>query len=595
MRQNSGRCSAGCAFQDDGCSRNGFVGPSVEIIVVAKGEKSAGESAMIIAATTAAFFVAVLSTRGRSGKGNGQLIRFACDCGSPAVGELSGVLRLAPLSVTSGTLRMIDPERTIKSGNDWVAHGAIALFVALSYIVVIGRYVDYLNNVLPHGDAFTYTVNWYSVIDDYRVHGYLRTLVHYLRDGSTWYRLMEVSEAALAPILAKQPYTLCIVNYVLFGIATTAFYCLGRRLVSTVWAAFAIALIPWLWPINYGFEDQTSLPVTALDAAFNAALFWAVAQTYIFALDLPRSTRRSSARATARPKCPSTILTRLWAFREDFRCTASAILTGLAIGIAVWGRGNSLPVVVLVVLWPGLLALWLAWRSHDMKVWANVTLVGFVAGLIAIQFYVRYWDALRTYYAVHSTLMNQHWSLDKATPFILNVPGFMYWRAENSLACVVLTLASHLFVLSMFAIAWGPRGLYSQPGHFAFRHLVTGGAVIYFGTYLVDMALFANDQSGLSIYQALLIWRPMLIGLSLMLVAIVAELFAQYGAKLNCLTPLPLAALALGWGLMWISHLYPLGAKGPIALSARCRTIRRRSRSACWWRRGGNPLVSRLE
>lgn len=168
---------------------------------------------------------------------------------------------------------MIDPERTIKSGNDWVAHGAIALFVALSYIVVIGQYVDYLNNVLPHGDAFTYTVNWYSVIDDYRVHGYLRTLVHYLGDGSTWYRLMEVSEAALAPILAKQPYTLCIVNYVLFGIATTAFYCLGRRLVSTVWAAFAIALIPWLWPINYGFEDQTSLPVTALDAAFNAALF----------------------------------------------------------------------------------------------------------------------------------------------------------------------------------------------------------------------------------------------------------------------------------------------------------------------------------
>ena len=71
----------------------------------------------------------------------------------------------------------------------------------------------------------------------------------------------------------------------------------------------------------------------------------------------------------------------------------------------------------------------------------------------------------------------------------------------------------------MLAITWGPRGLFSKPSYFAFRHLVTGGAVIYFGTYLVDMVLFANDQSGFSIYQALLVWRPMLIGLSLILVA----------------------------------------------------------------------------
>ena len=143
-----------------------------------------------------------------------------------------------------------------------------------------------------------------------------------------------------------------------------------------------------------------------------------------------------------------------------------------------------MPVVALVVLWPALLAIWLAWRSHDVKVWAYVILAGAAGSLIAIQFYIQYWPVLRAYYGVHSALINQRWTLDGAMQFILNVPGFMYWRVENSPVCVALTLASHLFVLSMFAIAWWPRGLFSKPRHFAFRHLVTGGAVIYFGTYL---------------------------------------------------------------------------------------------------------------
>ena len=87
----------------------------------------------------------------------------------------------------------------------------------------------------PHGDFFTYTINWFEVIDYYRAHGYLLALFHNLSSGPGWYRLMEVSEAFLAPILAKSPYVICIVNYVLFGIATTAFYRLGRRLGLTVW------------------------------------------------------------------------------------------------------------------------------------------------------------------------------------------------------------------------------------------------------------------------------------------------------------------------------------------------------------------------
>lgn len=142
-------------------------------------------------------------------------------------------------------------------------------------------------------------------------------------------------------------------------------------------------------------------------------------------------------------------------------------------------------------------------------------------------------------------------------PFILNIPGFMYWRGEDSAVCVSLTFASHLFALSMLVVAWWPRGPFSNASHFVFRQLITGGAVIYFGTYFVDMMFFANSESGFSLYQALLVWRPMLIGLSLMLVALAVEVFPRLSVRTINFIPAPLAVLALGWGVIWTQVYTP--------------------------------------
>ena len=442
----------------------------------------------------------------------------------------------------------------VKSGDDRLAYVGIALFVALSYVMIVGRYSEFLDQVLPHGDSFSYTVTWFANIDFYRTYGYPLTLLAMLIHPGNWYRLMNVSEALLAPLLVKEPYVICIINYALFGAATAAFYRLGRRLGLTPSAAFAVALIPWLWPVNYGFADYSSLPVTALDASFNAALFLAVAQAYIFAFDLQAFASRLPTGAPTKyepPVCadPSCAV-------RDRRLIGSAVLTGLVLGIAVWGRGNSLPVVGLVVSWPALLALWLAWRSRDRRLWLGVVLAGAVAGLLAVEFYAQYWASLVGYYSVHASYVEAHrWSLAGARQFILNVPGFMYWRAEDSFVCVALTFASHLFALAMLIVACWRRRPLSGPAHFRLRHLVIGGAVIYFGTYLADMAFFANDQPGFSIYQSLLVWRPMLIGLSLMLVAATAAILGRFCKVPLLLTPLPLGVLALGWGVMW-THIF---------------------------------------
>ena len=390
---------------------------------------------------------------------------------------------------------IVKAKPTIAPGASWISYTTIALFVAISYIFLVPWYADYVNHVLPHNDPFTYTLNWFQVIDDYRSGDYLRTLASYLFYPDNWDRLMDLSVAALAPFLTKEPYFICIVNYALFGVATATFYRLGLRLTSSTSASLAVAWVPWLWPVTYGFSDLSSLPVLALDAAFIGALYWAVAQAYIFVFDLSLSVDQLSVRNLNHPwrsKAGLISWSRTWMLPR----TTSALWTGLVIGIAIWGRGNSLPTVGLVVLWPALLALKVAWRSRSFYVWISVTIVAFIAGLMTVQFYVQYWSALRDYYAVHMGLVESRRSLTDMMPFILNIPGFMYWRQANSFACLALTCATHIFVLSICAAVWRPKSRFRNPSYFALRHLITGGAVIYFGTYLVDMILFANGERG---------------------------------------------------------------------------------------------------
>ena len=205
-----------------------------------------------------------------------------------------------------------------------LGYAAITIFVLLSYVAVLGRYENFVNGVLPAGDPFTYTVGWFWIVDHARAE-YFQTLLLVFRDGF-WYRLLSVEIALLSPILTKDPAVLCVVNYLIWGLGTAAYFRLGLAMGLGAGRAFAVALIPWLWPVNYGFIDYASIPVLGLDAAFTGALLLALGNSFVFALN-PRH-------------------------------TVNGIVAALSIGVAVWGRGNSAPIVALVVGWPCLLAVW---------------------------------------------------------------------------------------------------------------------------------------------------------------------------------------------------------------------------------------------
>jgi len=408
----------------------------------------------------------------------------------------------------------------IRSSERALGYVAVAAFVLLSYVLTVGRYEDFVNRVLPRGDPFTYTVGWFSVLDHAKS-AYFATILEGFQGN--WYRLLNITIALLSPILTKDPAVLCIANYLIWGLATAAFFRLGLTLGLGAGRAFVVALVLWLWPIDYGFTDYTSVPVLALDAAFTGALLLALANSFVFALNV--------------------------------RSTPNGLIAALSIGIAVWGRGNSAPVVALIVAWPCLLAVWNARKLGDRRAWVNVAVSAILAAAMTIEYYATYWGGLVDYYSLHAKAIARHrWDLHDAMPYLKNIPGFMYWESENSRLTSGLSWASHVVPVLALAAAWFSNVIDVERRP-ACRQLAIAAAIIYFGTYLANLVLW-NDPL-FTLRADLLIWRPMLIGLSLSLIVLFLWLTDPLRMEHDTRILLPAGVVCLAWGLVWTAEYTP--------------------------------------
>jgi hypothetical protein len=397
-------------------------------------------------------------------------------------------------------------------------YAAIGGFVLLSYLGLIGLYDEFTSRVLPRSDPFTYAVGFFQLLDASAA-DYFGTIEELLRgERGSWYRLMNICLAVLSPVMRKDPLFISFVNYVIWGLGTAGLFRLGRHLGLGVGRAFALALIPWVWPLNYGFKDYSSLPVVTLDPSFNGALLLALASSFVFALN-PRS-------------------------------RTSGIIAAVSIGLAVWGRGNSLPVVALVVGWPCLLAAWIAWRDRDSRAAVNVAITGVLALGFIIEFYAQFWGPLTTYYADHARFVErQAWNLQDAMPYIKYMPGIMMTRLENSSWTVALSWTSHVLVIVTAWLAWRRGGIGAVDRQHAYRQFAVAGALIYFGTYIADLAMFTDPL--FTVVNLALVWRPMLIGLSLCLVVLIIGGLDRFRFERDQWLVLPLGALMLVWGVAW--------------------------------------------
>ncbi len=174
---------------------------------------------------------------------------------------------------------------------------------------------------------------------------------------------------------------------------------------------------------------------------------------------------------------------------------------------------------------------------------------------MTIEFYRTYWGQLREYYSGHGQLIaRQHWNLHDAMPYLKNIPGFMYWRSENSWLTMGLSWVSHFVPILALGVAWRSHALAPQRRD-ACRQLAIAGALIYFGTYLTNLVLW-NDPV-INIDNALLVWEPMLIGFSLSIIVLFLRVTDPLRIRRDLRMLLPAGVLVLAWGVVWTAHRTP--------------------------------------
>lgn len=424
----------------------------------------------------------------------------------------------------------------------------ITFGVLLLYVATLRGQVRYSDTVLPLGDPFTYTIGFFDLLD-----GAHSSYINGLKRAaqSNWYWLLNFPIALLSPMLTKRFYSLSIVNFAMFALATVSFYRLTRALGSKPAFAFITAWILWLFPINFGYLDYSSVPQLGLDAMFVGVLNVAVAQLLLFSLN-PADRK-------------------------------NALLAGFTAGLAIWGRGNSLPVVGTLLFLPAM-KLARGWRKDRRpETLRNIALAASITIAMAAAFYYMQGGPIREYYTAHVAFIKRHsWNIKDAMPYLKNIPGFFFWRHENSTPTVALSWLFHAFIA--FSVCWTAS------------YLALTGAFIYVCTYAVNIALFTDPH--MNIYNCLLIYAPMRIGMTLCLLAVLLAAAARWRWNVRSWLMFPALALIVVYGarLNWaqIPRL-PAGIPTPQTVVSAAKSLNQllgpRGTISVLWYRHYSPTI----
>lgn len=354
------------------------------------------------------------------------------------------------------------------------------LFALIAYIITLKFHRIYESTIVPFGDPFTYSVGFFKIIDLYESKGYLSTIWRMLTDHPNWYWLQNLLISLLAPVMNKTMTSISLINYFIFFIASISFYQLGIKCGINSKISLLGGLIPWIYPVNYGFTTYASITVTGLDASFTASLYIALAMLLIFVIE-PRNTKY-------------------------------AIFSGFAAGFALWGRGNSLPVVGLVLFLPSILLLLKSLKNKQVQI--NILVSLFIFICMASYFYTNTYEAISSYYNNHLTFFTRHeWNLLDAKKWLLNIPGYLFWQNENSLISVSMTIFTHL--LNLYVLWF----IFIQKKHSIEKILLITGVFIYFSTFFINIILFTDPL--FTLQNCILQYQPMLVGLSCSILGLV--------------------------------------------------------------------------
>ena len=341
----------------------------------------------------------------------------------------------------------------------------------------------FYREVTPAGDPFTYSIGYFDLLNRVKGNfGILReTLTALFLGNINWYWLTDLLIVLMNPFLVKEMYSLILINYVLYFVWCIYLFSLAKLYIVNRFSRVVFSLLPWLFPMNYGLAEYSSPGTMGLDAAFVPMLGIALTGMFLMFAN-PRNNK--------------------YAFQAAFLCV-----------LAVFGRGNSLPVVLLVIFVPTLFLLIWSKKNSSYSSMRRFLIIFFLG---TFYFYFTNWGPISSYYYSHLQFIErQQLNFNDFKPYLLNIPGFMFLRSPDSIFTIFISFALHLLVL---ATAVYLLKSIRKLADFNLRLIIRlTGVFVYFGTYFVNLVLFSDPL--MNIYNALLIWRPMLLGLLCLLIS----------------------------------------------------------------------------
>lgn len=365
----------------------------------------------------------------------------------------------------------------------FLGYFAIAIAVLLLYVFSVKYSFLYHEAKVPRGDPFSYTVGFFSLIDGLHAN-FCRTFFSIFY-GRGWYWLINCLISILYPFIFKEPYSIALVNFVVFGFATASIFRLARYLSFNMSVAFLMSMLLWLFPSNYGFQHPISLMQMQLDTAFLFAVIMAVANLLIYAFSVEK--------------------------------TKNAFWAAVSIGFAVWGRGNSLPYISICVFFPMIIIVKKLLSIEEQKKKALFNFAGFSLTIIILAggFYVLNWKALSGYYGVHASVVKHQASINFAgiLGYLKDLPGGFYRYREPYWP---FTIGSHLLVLlSLCGVTFvRNKNLTSDKKDFLKIISVTGG-IIFYGILFFNLVFFNDPNFAASHNFALMLAGLVFCGFSL--------------------------------------------------------------------------------
>ncbi len=370
----------------------------------------------------------------------------------------------------------------------------------LMYIVLLKYYIPITNEIVPWGDPFTYELGYYELLNKIRSdapnNGVINLINHIF--VTNWYWLQKLLIFSFSPLLINEPYSLCIINFFVYTIASILFYVMLIEFDVKKNLSRIIAILFWFYPINYSFKEYSALPMMGLDSTFLGALYCLIF-SYLTFLRKPEYIP--------------------YQFLFSFSLCAALI-----------GRGNSISVMTMLLFFPSIYFFYGIIKNKNYQVLKNFLIPAFFFICTLSWFFYCQLKPILNYYSVFRGFVTSDIML--MLPYLKHVPGIFFLYPEPSeinlmqktdLRVLTISIICHIInflslILSIF--------LKSRK----FKIIVFSGLFIFYATFFINLLLWMNPH--ISIYNAQLIWAPMRIGFVLTLGFMFIVFFNKFNPKL---------------------------------------------------------------